>query len=138
MDIMETARINIKRERETKRIRQQDMADKLSMSLRSYQNLESGETKLDIERLEKIAGILETTMEELLRPEGYYIHQEIQEGGNGPGVNFGSDNTYNYGIQKEIVDKLLEAKDGEIQSLKDEIKYLKDKIDQLMEVVGKK
>ncbi len=152
MDIMDTARLNIKRQREIKRLRQQDMADQLSMSLRSYQSLESGETKLDLERLERIAEILETSMEELLRQDGYYIHQEIKEGGNGPGVNFGNENTYNYGIEKEIVDKLLEAKDSEISLLKDSIqvfkedmksmkeenKYLKEKIDQLMEVVGKK
>lgn len=138
MDIMDTARLNIKQKREIKGLRQQDMADQLSMSLRSYQSIESGETKLDIERLERIAGILETSMEELLRPEGYYIHQEIQKGGNGPGVNFGSDNTYNYGIQKEIVDKLIAAKDSEIQLLKDEVKYLKEKMDQLLGVVGKK
>ncbi|MGV8094708.1 MAG: helix-turn-helix domain-containing protein [Mangrovibacterium sp.] len=138
MDIMDTARLNIKRRREIKGLRQQDMADQLSMSLRSYQSLESGETKLDLERLERIAEILETNMEELLRQDGYYIHQEIKDGGNGPGVNFGSKNTYNYGVEKEIVDKLLAIKDAENQSLKEEIKYLKEKIDQLMEVVGKK
>ena len=145
MDIMDTARLNIKRHREIKGLRQQDMADKLSMSLRSYQSLESGETKLDIERLERIAEVLETNMEELLRSEGYYIHQEVKEGGNGPGVNFGNDNTYHYGIDKEIVDKLLSAKDEEIQFLreelrsqKEEITYLKKKVDQLMDVIGKK
>jgi len=138
MDIMDTARLNIKRQREIKGLRQQDMADRLSMSLRSYQNLESGETKLDVERLDRIAGILETTLEELLRPEGYYIHQEIKDGGSGPGVNFGNDNIYNYGIQKELVDQLLEAKEGEIQLLKEEVRYLKEKIDQLLETIGKK
>ncbi|GET25063.1 helix-turn-helix domain-containing protein [Prolixibacter sp. NT017] len=132
MDIMDTARLNIKKRRELKGFRQQDMADKLSMNIRTYQNLENGETKLDLERLEQIAEILETNMEELLKPEGYYIHQEIQKGGNGPGVNFGSENTYNYGIEKEIVDKLLEAKDNEIELLKEENKYLKEKIDQLL------
>ncbi len=154
MDIMDTARLNIKRRREIKGLRQQDMADRLSMSLRSYQSLESGETKLDLERLERIAEILETNMEELLKPEGYYIHQEIKEGGSssGFGLNFGNENTYNYGVEKEIVEKLLEAKNGEIsllkdanqvlkedmKSLKEENKYLKDKIDQLMGLMGKK
>jgi hypothetical protein len=33
------------------------------MSLRSYQNLESGDIKLDIERLEKIAQTLEANIE---------------------------------------------------------------------------
>jgi transcriptional regulator with XRE-family HTH domain len=138
MDTMDTARLNIKRRREGKGLRQQDMAEKLSMSLRSYQSLEIGETKLDLERLEKISNVLETSMEELLRPEGYYIHQEIHKGGNGPGVNFGNENTYNYGVEKEILDRLVSAKDDEIFLLKEENKYLKEKIDQLLEVVGKK
>ena len=128
MDIMDTARLNIKRHREIKGLRQQDMADQLSMSLRSYQSLESGETKLDVERLAQIAEVLETGMEELLKQDGYYIHQEIKKGGNGPGVNFGN---YHYGIEEEMLNRLLATKD-------EEIKYLKEKIDQLMEMMGKK
>jgi transcriptional regulator with XRE-family HTH domain len=140
MDIMDTARLNIKRRREIRGLRQQDMADKLCMSLRSYQSLESGETKLDIERLEKIAGILETSMEDLLRQDGVYIHQEIQEIKE---TSYGL--IYHQEIGNEIIEKLLTSKDKEIQLLsevnesqKEEIKYLKDKIDQLMEVIGKK
>jgi transcriptional regulator with XRE-family HTH domain len=39
MDIMDTARLNIKKRRELKGLRQQDMADKLNMNIRSYQHL---------------------------------------------------------------------------------------------------
>jgi transcriptional regulator with XRE-family HTH domain len=148
MDIMDTARLNIKKRRELKGLRQQDMADKLNMNIRSYQHLENGSTRLDLERLEQIAGILEMPMEDLLKQEGYYIHQEIKEASgavSGSGSCFGNENIHNNGIDKEIVSKLLEVKDAENQSLKDEIKYLKednkfmkDKIDQLMELMGKK
>jgi transcriptional regulator with XRE-family HTH domain len=147
MDIMDTARLNIKRRREVMGLRQQDIADKLSMSLRSYQSLENGETKLDLERLERIAEVLETSMEELMRSDGVYIHQEVKDGGSGSGfgLSFRNENTYNYGIEKEIVDKLLEAKNGQVQSLMNEIKtlkeenkYLREKIDQLLDVVEKK
>jgi transcriptional regulator with XRE-family HTH domain len=127
MDIMDTARLNIKKHRELKGLRQQDMADKLNMNIRSYQHLENGETKLDIERLERIAGILETTMEELLRPEGYYFHQEI-----GETRETSSGFVYHFGIEENILNKLLAAKDDEIKTLKDEIKYLKEKVDQLL------
>jgi transcriptional regulator with XRE-family HTH domain len=136
MDTMDTARLNIKRRREVKGLRQQDMADKLSMSLRSYQSLEIGETKLDLERLGRIAEVLETSMEELLRPEGVYINQQICDTGNGSGFSTG--NTYNYSIEKDVLDKLISAKDGENQSLKEEIKFLKEKIDQLLNVIEKK
>lgn len=139
---MDTARLNIKRHREIKGLRQQDMADQLSMSLRSYQSLENGETKLDLERLERIAGVLETSMEDLMRQDGIFIHQKIRETGTGSGTG----NIYNnYGVDKEILDKLLAAKDEEIKILKDEsqsqkeeIKYLKEKIDQLLGLVGNK
>jgi transcriptional regulator with XRE-family HTH domain len=141
MEIMETARLNIKRKREIKGLRQQDMAEKLSMNTRSYQNLESGATKLDLERLEQIASILETSMEELLRPEGVIIHQEVKDNAydNKNGL------FYNYGIGEEILNKLLASKDSEnqalmneIKSLKEENKYLREKIDQLLDLVGKK
>jgi len=134
MDVMDTARLNIKRQREVKGLRQQDMAERLSMSLRSYQSLECGETKLDIERLERIATILETSMEELLRPEGVVIHQEVNDNAydNKNGL------FYNYGIGEDMLNKLLAAKDAEIQLLKEEIQYLKETIDKLLDAVGKK
>jgi transcriptional regulator with XRE-family HTH domain len=135
MDIMDTARYNIKKHREFKGLRQQDVADKLNMNVRSYQKLENGVTRMDLERLAQIAEVLETSMEDLLRQDGVFIHQEIKDTGHG---SASTGNIYNYGIEKEIVDRLLAGKDEEIQSLKEEIKYLKEKIDQLMEVVGKK
>jgi transcriptional regulator with XRE-family HTH domain len=104
MDIMDTARLNIKREREKKGLRQQDMAERLSMSLRSYQSLEFGETKLDIERLERIAGILETSLEELLRPEGVIIHQEVRDNA----YDNKNGRFYNYGIGEDMLNKLYD------------------------------
>lgn len=130
MDIMDTARFNIKKSRELKGLRQQDMAEKLNINIRSYQNLESGTTRLDLERLAQIADVLETPMEDLLKQEGIFIHQEIKETSNGF--------VYHYGVGNEVLDKLLAAKDGETQLLKEEIKYLKEKIDQLIAVIGKK
>ena len=136
MEIMDTARLNIKKQREIKGLRQQDLADKMCMSLRSYQSLESGETKLDLERLEKIAQILETNIEELLQPEGIIINQEIKDnatGNNNNGV------VYNYGIEEALLNKLMATKDFENQALKEtinvqteEIKYLREKLDQLL------
>jgi hypothetical protein len=77
-----------------------------------------------------------------MRQDGIFIHQKIRETGTGSGTG----NIYNnYGVDKEILDKLLAAKDEEIQILKDEsqsqkeeIKYLKEKVDQLLGLVGKK
>jgi transcriptional regulator with XRE-family HTH domain len=131
---MDTARLNIKKRRELKGLRQQDMADKLCMNIRTYQNLESGTTRLDLERLEQIAGVLETSMEELLRPEGVIIHQEVNDNGS----NNKNGLFYQYGTEENILEKLHTAKDDEIKTLKEENKYLRDKIDQLIELLGNK
>jgi transcriptional regulator with XRE-family HTH domain len=104
------------------------------MSLRSYQSLEIGETKLDLERLGRIAEVLETSMEELLRPEGVVINQEIKDTATG---NSNNGMVYNYGIGDEMLSKLLAAKDSENQLLRNEIQYLKEKIDQLLNVIEK-
>lgn len=133
MDVMDTARLNIKKRREQKGLRQQDMADKLNMNIRSYQNLESGVTKLDIERLAQLAEVLEAPIEELLKQEGVYIHQEIQEI-----KDAGSGFVYYQEVGGKLFEKLLDAKETEIQSLKEENKYLKEKIDQLIGMMGKK
>lgn len=133
MDIMDTARLNIKKRREQKGLRQQDVADRLNMNLRSYQNLESGVTKLDVERLAQLADVLEAPIEELLKQEGVYIHQEIQEI-----KDAGSGFVYYQEVSGKLFEKLLNAKETEIQQLIDENKYLKEKIDQLMVMLGKK
>lgn len=126
MDIMDVARLNIKKHREFKGMRQQDLADKLCISLRSYQSLENGETKLDLERLEQISKVLETNIEEILKNEGMYVHQEVKDGGSGSGCGFNTTgNIYNYGVEKEIIDKLIAAKESEVHLLKDENKFLR-------------
>ncbi len=45
------------------------MAGLLYTSLKTYQNIESGITKMDIERLEQIAAILKTDVSQLLLTE---------------------------------------------------------------------
>lgn len=138
MDIMDTARYNIKKHREFKGLRQQDLADRLNMNVRSYQKLENGVTRMDLERLAQIAEVLETSMEDLLRQDGVFIHQEIKEA-SGPGSGAaGTGNTYNNYVDKEVLNKLIASKENEIQMLKEENKFLKEKIDQLLELVGKK
>jgi len=135
MDIMDIARLNIKKKRKLKGLLQQDMAEKLNMNIRSYQNLENGDTRLDLERLSRIAEVLDTKMEDLIKSEGFIIHQEIKEA-SGSGSGTGIYN--NYGIEKEVFDKFMAAKDAENRQLKEENKYLKEKIDQLMVLMGKK
>jgi transcriptional regulator with XRE-family HTH domain len=110
------------------------MAERLSMSLRSYQSLERGDTKLDLERLLRIAGILETSLYDLLRHEELMIHQEVKDNAydNKNGL------FYNYCIGEDMLNRLLSAKATEIESLIEENRYLKESIDKLLEAIGKK
>lgn len=56
----------IKALRKFRKYTQEDMADKLHLSLRAYQKIESGDTRLDIDRLKKIADILGVSMIDLI------------------------------------------------------------------------
>ena len=56
----------IRRKRNEMQYSQEYMATKLGISQPAYANLENGETKINIKRLEKIAEILETEIADLL------------------------------------------------------------------------
>ena len=54
----------IRKVRELRGISQREMAKRLDMEPSGYNRLESGETKLDVERLKRIAGELDMKPEE--------------------------------------------------------------------------
>ncbi|MFN0212991.1 MAG: helix-turn-helix domain-containing protein [Saprospiraceae bacterium] len=64
--ITEDVRENIKKMREFKGISPEQMATQLGMSPRAYHDFENGGTKIDLARLEKIAPILEVTLDQLM------------------------------------------------------------------------
>jgi transcriptional regulator with XRE-family HTH domain len=61
----------IRQIRRSKGISQSTMANALFMAIKTYQNMENGLTKIDIERLERIAKVLEVPLEELLGRSSY-------------------------------------------------------------------
>ena len=58
---------NIRTRRKARRYTQEEMADKMGMSLTAYRDLEKGETSIVNTNLLKIAMLLDTTSEELVR-----------------------------------------------------------------------
>src|SRR5579871_2436775 len=65
----------IKKLRE-KQFTQQEMADAMNLHLKTWQKIENGVTKLDIDRLKQIAEVLETTVEDLINvDDGVYINE---------------------------------------------------------------
>lgn len=118
MDTLVVARNNIKKYRTSKGLRQQDMADKLSMNLKSYQQLENGVTKLDVERLNQISEILDVSIFDLLKSEGIFLNQEIDQNEN----IYNSEVTINNDIsqsERKLFEKMIEDKDQEIAYLRD-------------------
>lgn len=102
----------------------ENMADELELTPAAYRKIETGETKLTVERLFRISTILETPVNEILDIEGIHLQQN----------NYNNANVYQQKIEhfyqenKEITDQLIKAKDKLIEQLQNEIMYLKANI----------
>lgn len=117
----------IKKIREIKKIRQEDVAEKLHLSVKAYQKIENGITKLDIDRLAEIAKILEVSVTDLINAdEGLYINQvshNSQVGFSTKDVVFHSGEMGD--SERKLFQKIVEDKDKEIEYLRDLLKKQK-------------
>ena len=99
----------------------ENMADELELTTAAYRKIETGETKLSVERLFRISNILETPIDELLDLDKNHF---IQNNYNNESIisqrieNFYQEN-------KEITEQLIKAKDQLIEILQKEIEKLK-------------
>lgn len=99
----------------------ENMADELELTTAAYRKIETGETKLSVERLFRISNILETPIDELLDLDKNHF---IQNNYNNESIvsqrieNFYQEN-------KEITEQLIKAKDQLIEILQKEIENLK-------------
>lgn len=100
----------------------ENMADELELTPAAYRKIETGETKLTVERLFKISTILETPIDEFLE---YDKNSFVQ-------YNYGNDSVFSSRIEhfyqenKEITEQLIKAKDDLITQLQKEIDFLKN------------
>lgn len=119
----------IRQLRELKKITQEEFAEKLSMSPSGYSKIERGESKLNLDKLQKIADLLAVSIVDLLPTESNIIHNL-----NGA-VNFqGTYHQYTGNSQEEvtrlllIIDhqkELLIQKDKELEAKDELIKLYK-------------
>lgn len=93
----------IKSRRKELKLSQSEMAERLYTSLKTYQNIESGITKIDIERLEQIALILKTDVSILL-----------------------ATSTISTPNEKELYKKIIEDKENYITHLEESLKFYRD------------
>jgi transcriptional regulator with XRE-family HTH domain len=94
---------------------QQEMADKLNMHLKTWQKVENGFTKLDIDRLKEIAEIFEVSIDELINTdEGVFINEV-----SGSGIGYSNEEvqiTHNYCSENEkaLYERMIADKDKQI------------------------
>ena len=102
----------------------ENMADELELTTAAYRKIETGETKLSVERLFRISNILEASISEFLEFDQNHFVQN----------NYSSESVISQRIEnyyqdnKEITEQLIKEKDDLIDVLKKEIQSLKSKI----------
>ncbi|MGX2975602.1 helix-turn-helix domain-containing protein [Ursidibacter arcticus] len=129
----------IRRIRESKEWSQEQMAEKLNMSLNGYAKIERGETKLYLDKLEQIAQILDIDVVELIQSGEKNICFQIESplGSVYQGVGESSllieierlKLALSHANEKEnLLNKLLEQKDSEIKALKELLRIVNNEI----------
>ena len=104
----------------------ENMAHDLDLSASAYRKIETGETKLTVERLVEISKILETPLDEFLDTNGQKnFSQENKDTATGY-QGFNDDNRVYYD-NAELSKKLIAVYEKQIEDLKAEIQQLKSK-----------
>jgi transcriptional regulator with XRE-family HTH domain len=108
---------NIRTVRKHKGISHEAMAVNLGISQTAYTKIERGETKLTVDRLQKIADILEVKLGDLLELEPQSFHQEIHDNNSVTAISHQKvENLYQE--NREVYEKLIATKDEQIALLK--------------------
>lgn len=125
----------IRKVRESKAWSQEQMAEKLNMSLNGYAKIERGETKLYLDKLEQIAQVFDIDVVELMQSDGKNICFQIEsplgsvyQGGGATQMLIEIERLkleLSHSREKEdLLNRLLEQKDSEIKALKNLLEHL--------------
>ena len=125
----------IRKIREAKDWSQEQMAEKLNMSLNGYAKIERGESKIYLDKLEQIAQVFDVDVVELMQSDGKNICFQIEsplgsvyQGGGETQMLIEIERLkleLSHAREKEsLLTKMLEQKDSEIQALKDLLKVV--------------
>lgn len=119
---MESVIEKIKEERKKKGFSHENMAHELNISQAAYSKIEKSETKLTLERLFEIAGILEVPVIELLDKNSKITYQQQEFYDN----SVGHQEFQNlYQESKELLDIITKTKDEIIDKQQQEIEFLR-------------
>ena len=120
----------IRKFREAKDWSQEQMAEKLNMSLNGYAKIERGESKIYLDKLEQIAQVFDIDVVELMQSDGKNICFQI-ESPLGSVYQGGWETQLLIEVERlklalsharekeELLNKLLEQKDNEIKALRE-------------------
>lgn len=100
------------------------MATELDISPSTYRKIETGETKLSVERLLQISEALETSVIDLLDLKSEQYNQSYHDNSIGyqqKELNLHQEN-------KEVYHELIKAKDEQIELLKEQINFYKSRL----------
>lgn len=125
---------NIRLVREVKQLSQEEMAEKLSMSVSGYAKIERGETNLKFEKLEKIAQIFQIDIIELINAGSKGVVFFVNDNKDSDHTIFGNYYGENSHLTNQIErlqlslshqKEIILQKDKEIEALKEIIRLLK-------------
>jgi len=118
---------NIKFIRQFKKLSQEQMAEKLDMSLNGYAKIEHGKVDINLSRLRKISDILGVKLEQMVGLNDKNVFNFI-ENNNAFLSNHNQHNTFDQTTYKHELEKanlIIEQKDKEIAYLKEIIELVK-------------
>jgi len=106
----------LRKARESKRISQQEIAEFLNISQKTYSNIEGDKSKPSLIQLSKLGELLDFDMLELLKEQGLVFNQKNEHGANNGIVN------------TNLPEKLIAQYEARIIELKEMNTLLRDKI----------
>lgn len=119
--------------REIRQWSQEDMADKMNMSLSGYAKLERGETKLHYDKLVQIAQIFNMNLVDLIDSEKGVVFFMNENGDHTQANYYSCDNSMAIEIEKLKLqishkDELLSQKEKELETLRKMLSLLEKSI----------
>lgn len=123
----------LKRLREIKNLKQEDIAKRLNISKQAYSKIERDETKLDIDRIVNLSEIFEVTPEELFKSEGTNINQakDCDTSNQQYSGTLSTINHYYYGNEHApLLQKTIDSQQETIKRQEAEIAYLRKLVEE--------
>jgi transcriptional regulator with XRE-family HTH domain len=131
MTLLQTEKI--RKYRYEKSFSQEFMAHKMGIGQSTYQKIESGETKISVERLMEIAAILEQPFEKFLNTE-----HKLADSPQAASLPINGTVAMYADLQVELLYKIIDQQEKRIAELEAKIQRRDKKIEELKEMVGLK